>query len=469
MKLECPSCGANVKYIIGTHQVLCTHCNEKFDIDSLTKKLYSSSKQQEKGQEYCCSSCGARFTSIDNSILKLCNFCGSENITSSTLNSSLVTRKIIPFEISQEQMIQKFEEFIKSNPLSNSDYFNVNNIKKISGLYIPVKVCKYDAKFHTFSSFYNGTRFPYEFYSEYEATITVDSLKDYPDLIFKNLLPYNLNKSVDYSPYYLTDFFTVTGDDFYESKIKESKIDILKKTLNDVYFVLLEMPFKNHETSDQNIFKNNKNQALLELNTSSCENYFFPVWTCSYKFKDTEYTFAVNGQNGKVVSVLPLDEKKAKRFYRITAIKTNTLPIIALLFFTGVFLYTIIYTLYRKIKLPGLTIDYSIFICFIIASIGLWLVLCLSRGFTEEIADRIRSSADPNFNAFFNLVNIGNTHVKYIKDNMIYTYQNKKEESKKRIVPEYNTNPKNKYLTEFNYTIDIKDSFDIQIDKKRII
>ena len=52
---------------------------------------------------------------------------------------------------------------------------------------------------------------------------------------------------------------------------------------------------------------------------------------------------------------------------------------------------------------------------------------------------------------------------------MIYTYQNKKEESKKRIVPEYNTNPKNKYLTEFNYTIDIKDSFDIQIDKKRII
>ena len=44
MKLECPSCGANVKYIIGTHQVLCTHCNEKFDIDSLTKKLYSSSK-----------------------------------------------------------------------------------------------------------------------------------------------------------------------------------------------------------------------------------------------------------------------------------------------------------------------------------------------------------------------------------------------------------------------------------------
>ena len=45
-----------------------------------------------------------------------------------------------------------------------------------------------------------------------------------------------------------------------------------------------------------------------------------PVWLLSKKYKDKIYTFAMNGQTGKIVGELPIDKSKAfKYLFGITA------------------------------------------------------------------------------------------------------------------------------------------------------
>ena len=434
MKLECPSCGANVKYIIGTHQVLCTHCNEKFDIDSLTKKLYSSGNNINNSeiQEFHCSSCGAKFVSMDNSIIKICNFCGSENLTKSTLHSKIVTRKIIPFEITKEQMIKKFKDYIKYNPVSNSKFFNEDKIQKITGLYIPVKVCNYDANFHAYSNLIlSFDTEPFEFHSEYKATITVDCLKDYPNIVFKNLLPYNLNKSVTYSPYYLIDYFAITGNDFYKPMIKASKTDISDKLFFDMEQIFRYMHFSDSPLVKPITFPNKKEQFLLELNTTSSDNYFFPVWTCSYKYNNKEYTFAINGQTGKVVADLPLDNIKAKKFTKDFLAKDN------LFFILFISLAELMAGMALALdKLETGTFNPVIIIIMIMFFIVPMLFKMTDRSVAKGEVDKNRSSVNPDYNKYIEFVSVGNTNVKYSIASKLYTYKENKDKLLYRTIPD---------------------------------
>jgi hypothetical protein len=40
-----------------------------------------------------------------------------------------------------------------------------------------------------------------------------------------------------------------------------------------------------------------------------------PVWILNTKYKDKTYTFAMNGQTGKLVGSLPVDKKKYWGFF----------------------------------------------------------------------------------------------------------------------------------------------------------
>ena len=41
-----------------------------------------------------------------------------------------------------------------------------------------------------------------------------------------------------------------------------------------------------------------------------CEYVLLPVWLLNIKYKDKLYTFAMNGQTGKMIGNIPTDRKK---------------------------------------------------------------------------------------------------------------------------------------------------------------
>ena len=49
------------------------------------------------------------------------------------------------------------------------------------------------------------------------------------------------------------------------------------------------------------------------INLEKLENNYvlFPVWMLNIKYKDKIYTFAMNGQTGKLIGDIPIDKTKA--------------------------------------------------------------------------------------------------------------------------------------------------------------
>ena len=60
--------------------------------------------------------------------------------------------------------------------------------------------------------------------------------------------------------------------------------------------------------------------SRINVKNGKAEYTMLPVWLLSKKYKDKIYTFAMNGQTGKIVGELPIDKSKAfKYLFGITA------------------------------------------------------------------------------------------------------------------------------------------------------
>ena len=47
------------------------------------------------------------------------------------------------------------------------------------------------------------------------------------------------------------------------------------------------------------------------INTKTIKYVLLPVWMLNIKYHDKIYTFAMNGQTGKLIGDIPIDKKKA--------------------------------------------------------------------------------------------------------------------------------------------------------------
>jgi len=306
MKLCCINCGANVKYKIGTNLVYCEQCGSDSNIEE-----YRNKNIEYDVTQYCCSSCGAKIEILDNSIVNYCNYCGSSNFNITKNDYKIEDKKIIPFKYTKNDFIKKFEDFISKNTLSNKEYFKVEKITKILGLYVPVFVTDCDIKFVSKGVLeYNSNnklalnkKYNYKLSSNYKANITYDTISSLQDYILDNLMPFDVSETVDFSPYYFAGLSAALEEKNNNQKLK----NISNKISN-----FLSKYIKNNFDNVKSVEPLNNDISLTPTNKNE---YYFPIWLCSYKFENKIYSFAMNGQTGKIISTLPKDEEKFESRY----------------------------------------------------------------------------------------------------------------------------------------------------------
>ena len=328
MKLGCPNCGANVFYKIGTKSVYCPHCESETDIAVLNKKVKKTISKQTSfdSSAYTCSSCGSRIVSVDNQPISICNFCGSTNFSNTSIKFNINDKEIIPFEYSKEAFLTRFKAFVAKNELSNFRFFKEENIQKITGMYIPLVSNQYTMEYitnglykqHSKESKHLSVTNNYSYSGTYKVGLTFDTANEFPDYLTSNILPYDLTKKVDYSPYYFCGLSVVETTDFTNKKFIQSipKVKyILDKTLPIQY---LDSASK---LPQSNIYK---------FKTEETKRYYVPVWHCTYKHGDNTYSFTMNGQTGAITSFLPADHdkmnndfEKATKSIKSTEFKTH--------------------------------------------------------------------------------------------------------------------------------------------------
>ena len=72
----------------------------------------------------------------------------------------------------------------------------------------------------------------------------------------------------------------------------------------------------------------------VQVDNGKIRYALLPVWVLNTRYKDKVYTFAMNGQTGKLIGELPVDRGKYWRHFLITTAAIAA-PIIALLLMWG--------------------------------------------------------------------------------------------------------------------------------------
>ncbi len=314
---ECPSCGANIPFNPVTQKWDCKYCGASYNLEDFKKydnEIKEENKKEEKIEidEYECPNCGAKVVTDSNTSATSCVYCGSTTIIKNRLQGEFKPSKVIPFSQPKERAIEEFYKFSKKKWFAPKEFCRRENIQKVEGVYIPFWLynCKSSGKIQAdlkrFTTWSSGD-YRYTKVDIYDCVregnmefigVPVDGSTKFADDIMDSIEPYDYEKMKGFSPSYLSGFlaekYDVEMEDAYsraKSRINNSTIAELKSNISGFDVVTVR---------DSNI----------DIQRDSDEYVLLPVWMLNIMYKNKMYTFAMNGQTGKMVGNVPISPKK---------------------------------------------------------------------------------------------------------------------------------------------------------------
>lgn len=334
---KCPNCNASIKYNPKDKNWVCEYCGSKFTLDQLknneenfkntnvndSKELKNEKDNTVENQEmdiYHCQDCGAEIIADKNTAATFCVYCKNTAILKSRLADKFSPSKIIPFAKTKEDAIESFKNVGKSKFLMPKEFSNPQNIEELSGIYIPFWLysCKMKGNvsgkgtkvitWSTYDYIYTKTdTYRVERGGEYNFdNIPVDGSIRFNDAIMNSIEPFNYDELVDFSYSYLSGFLA----EKYDVEKNEAKKITIDRAINSTIDDLTSKARLHYNT----FIENNRDTEIIEENI---EYVLLPVWMVNIKYNDKIYTFAMNGQTGKMIGDIPYSKKKLVLFILI--------------------------------------------------------------------------------------------------------------------------------------------------------
>jgi len=335
---QCPACGGALAFDIDLQKLKCPFCESIYDISELDAAgdmtMEPSATPVRDGAEewtdeeksgfstYVCQSCAGEIIADTTTGATTCPYCDNPVVVKGHFQGSLRPDSIIPFKLKKDKAISALQNHYRGKFLLPKAFKDKNKLNEIKGIYVPFWLYSGHAdadlefrgeKTRTWSdSEYKYTETSvYSLYREGSidfSSVPVDASSKMQDELMDSLEPYQLSEAVDfntaYMAGYLADKFDEDEDKCFEradTRVRNSTVEALKNTIKGYGNVSLRRGSVD--------FKSDAKYMLL------------PVWLLITSWNDTKYTFAMNGQTGKLVGELPIDKKKARLvFAGITAV-----------------------------------------------------------------------------------------------------------------------------------------------------
>lgn len=312
---KCPSCGAQIIWEPSIEKFKCEYCASLFSADEFLKLQENEEENSKRDNEelvsFKCNNCGAEIVSDVNTYSTFCVYCGSSAILKDKINSENMPDYVIPFKITEEDARSAYNELLKGKMLLPRKFRKTKLSEKIRGIYIPFWA--YDITYDGDIKFegvdiekWEDDEYEYEkrkYYDvivrghyEYEKVLC-DASRFFNDDLMDSISPFDLNALIKYNHAFLCGYLADTYD-----VSKEESFNIAKeRTTNSCISVARrESPHdEDHYTDDNLIIDKTKTYHL-----------YLPVYILSVPFKKKIYTFAMNGQTGKLVGNLPIGKSR---------------------------------------------------------------------------------------------------------------------------------------------------------------
>ena len=413
---KCPTCGAPMQFDINKQCMVCKYCTNKYDLDYMRDNLDEVTEEKlsdfdwvertkyvwepyelDKMDEVECTSCGGKILMKAFYVSAKCPYCGHNVIISSDLDGDIRPDKVIPFKVSSKEFYDKYMEYISEFKKVPKEFKSKDIQKKIVGFYIPV--WKYSCTYKTDKNFdISVNNYP---------ILANDA--DVSEEVFYSLLPYGFSEAEEFTESCITGFCASKYIIGAENALKSTDA-VLKDIYNENINAKTYKKFDEEELDTEE-----KLDKLLteRLNTNICNRelsyYLVPVWLLKINCEDKEFTFAMNGQTGRMRVDKITKELKPSFPFWLTFLLLH-LPIILI-------------AIRRLIKILDLTSDIQYFWIFLLITIIQLLPLALVLlPIDYKIANSIRKKILKK-KVYFNSKRYDEQKVWSIRDFIIKTFR----------------------------------------------
>lgn len=332
LEYKCPCCGAGLVFSETVQKLTCNSCENTFDIEAV--KQYNdainqtdqseffwdectfnnwSETDQERMRTFACPSCGGELTTDAHTTATFCPYCDNPAILPGRLSDGLRPDGVIPFKTTKDDAKQAFLNLCKCKPLLPKFFTQEQQIEKITGLYVPFWL--YDCSC-TDNGDFRATRVHSWMDAKYHYTRTdhyllrrsveagfegvpMDGSSKLDNAITESIEPFDFSQLVDFDMAYLSGFFSDKYD--VDSSAGQERIRQRISTTMDSYLFQSCSGYTTVNPTARN----------LQVRHGKARYVLIPVWLLNTNYRGKTYTFAMNGQTGKMTGTFPISAKRS--------------------------------------------------------------------------------------------------------------------------------------------------------------
>lgn len=349
---KCPCCNGAIEFSAQAQKMVCPYCDTEFEMETLLSydealkndKESSLEWETEAGSEwqegeeaglrvYQCKSCGGEIIGDETTAATNCPYCGNPVVMMGQFSGSLKPDYVIPFKYDKKAAIAALKKHYEGKKLLPKVFKDENHLEEIKGLYVPFWLFDTDVDVNIR---YKGTRtrawsdstYRYVETSYYAINrsgtigfehVPVDGSSKIDDTLMESLEPFNFNEAVDFQTAYLAGYLADKYDVDAQESVVRANERIKKST---------EEAFASTVTGYVSVFPES---TSINLNNGVAKYALYPIWILTTTWNGEKYTFAMNGQTGKMVGDLPMDSS-IYRSYLLGITAAVTLVILAIFF-----------------------------------------------------------------------------------------------------------------------------------------
>ena len=241
-----------------------------------------------------------------------CPYCDSPIVIAGQFSGAQRPDAIIPFKLNKHAAKEQLKKHMTSAKMVPSVFSSENHLQELKGVYVPFWL--YDADVHAQATFeatkerkWSDASYNYTETSYFQVmrggtmsfrNIPADASSKFNDQLMDSIEPFNTDEATNFSPAYLAGYLAEKYDVSFaecmpraDERIKNTSVNLLKSQVKDYKSV-------NVQTSNYQKMQSGGKYAL------------FPVWLLNTTWNGKKFTFAMNGQTGKMVGDLPFSMGK---------------------------------------------------------------------------------------------------------------------------------------------------------------
>lgn len=348
-EFKCSACGGSVSFDTDKQKLICDYCGTEYDIEDQDFQdfqedgdVYHHSREETAGSKrvtevitdndgntweqekefwtedegdefkvYTCNSCGGEIIGDKTIAATSCPFCNNNVVIPGQFAGDLRPDFVLPFKLDKEYAKKALKNFYKGRRLLPKVFMDENRINEIKGIYVPFWLFSGTASadltfLATQVRLYSDSKYDYTETSYYEVEragsmsfqyVPVDGSSKIDNILMESIEPYDWKEIQKFTPQYLAGFLANRYDVEAKDCIADAEERIKNTTINSFRDTVKGYSKVNLKSSHYNLGKVSINYALV------------PVWFINTEWQGDFYSFAMNGQTGKIVGdYMPVDK-----------------------------------------------------------------------------------------------------------------------------------------------------------------